>query len=182
MQTTAFILGGAQCLYLDFYKAFAMLGRDPDTLIACNYTGRDFPGELDHWVTSHTEPGWMPRWIRERELAGLPPAAQYWTGNTHATIPPEDRKLYHRVPNWDGSSGLVAVQAALMMGYKKIILCGVPLTKDGGHTHHSGEWKYADSYHKFWRRHKTDMLGRVKSFSGYTKDLLGEPTQEWLKS
>jgi hypothetical protein len=74
-----------------------------------------------------------------------------------------------------GSSSIVGTLAALAMGYKKIVLCGVPLT---------GLAFEGNSYEAFrpgWEYHLNKFLGKVKSTSGWTQELLGAPTEEWLK-
>ena len=149
----------------------------PDTVIAANGAGRDYPDALPHWVTLHTEK--MPAWKEEREAAGLPPVGQFWTSNTK-TIPPEHSDLYQHVESWDGSSGLLAITVALHLGFDKIILCGVPLDKKAAHFDYPGDWLDAPRYRSAWLRRMGDMLGKVKSFSGWTHRKFGSPTQEWL--
>ena len=76
-----------------------------------------------------------------------------------------------------GTSGRFTASVALEMGYHKVILVGVPL---------SGSKRfYGDIRHDYskclpvmeWQ--EMDKM-KVKSFSGNTLELLGEPTQEWL--
>ena len=172
---TAFVLGGADTLYADLERAAALV--TPDTYVATNHAGRDWPGELPHWVTHHTEN--MPGWIDERRDAGRPDALQFWTSNTK-TIPPEHATLYHHVPAWDGSSGLLAVTVALHLGYQRVILCGVPLDIHFAHYDDEALWQEASHYRGAWNDHMHEMLGKVKSFNGWTALKLGEPTQEWI--
>lgn len=73
-----------------------------------------------------------------------------------------------------GSSALLGVCFALQQGYKKIILAGCPLQG-------SNEVKTPyEQFQKGWKIHKNHVLGKVKSMSGWTKEFLGEPTQEWV--
>jgi hypothetical protein len=78
---------------------------------------------------------------------------------------------------WEGgSSALMGVMAALKLGYNKIVLCGVPL--EGPNPGHPG----AD-YSMFqgkWTESVSVLCHYVRSMSGFTKGLLGEPTKEWL--
>jgi hypothetical protein len=75
-----------------------------------------------------------------------------------------------------GSSAITGAFAAIRMGYEKIILCGCPLT---------GNAPEGNSYEAFrpgWETHKEVFMGRVKSMSGWTMELLGYPTEEWLNA
>lgn len=176
-QKVAFVLGGAKTLREDLNYALALLDGQPDTWIACNHAGRDLVGTLDHWCTLHTEK--MPAWIEQREERGLGPVGTFWTSNVK-TIPPEHENLYQKVVSWDGSSGLLAITVALHLGYEKIILCGIPLDKKEEHYDYPGVWMDAPRYRSAWSKHLSEMNGLVKSPSGWTALLLGEPTKEWL--
>jgi hypothetical protein len=171
----AFVLGGADCLRKDYDRICEMVS--PDTIIATNNAGRDFPGELPHWVTLHTEK--MPMWIQQRRESGLPEAGQFWTSNVK-TIPHEHTGLYNHVESWDGSSGLLAVSVALHLGYDRIVLCGVPLDKRAAHYDDPAPWMDAPRYRGAWIKHMDKMLGKVKSFSGWTYLKLGAPSMDWL--
>lgn len=74
-----------------------------------------------------------------------------------------------------GSSSLLGALASKHLGYKKIILCGCPL---------EGLNKKKQPYvvfQKGWTAKLNQVKDSVKSLSGWTKELLGEPTEEWLK-
>ena len=73
-----------------------------------------------------------------------------------------------------GSSALLGVQAALRLGYEKIILCGCPL---------EGKNISGASYESFragWQARKSDLGDHVRSMSGWIREFLGPPTEEWL--
>lgn len=176
LRSVAFVLGGADTLGSDLERACA-LAPLPDTIIATNHAGRDFSGVLPHWVTLHTEK--MPEWIAEREAKGFSDAEQFWTSNTK-TIPPEHKLLYNHVPTRDGSSGLLAITVALHLGYRKIILCGVPLDKIAGHYDDPQPWMDAPRYRQAWLKYMPHMMGKVKSFTGWTNRKFGAPTEAWL--
>ena len=175
MPRVAFVLGGANTFAEDLKRASSLT--PPDTLIATNHAGRDLDGILPHWVTLHTE--FMPGWVAERREKGFPDAEKFWTSNTK-TIPPEHALLYNHVPTWDGSSGLLAITVALHLGYEKIILCGVPLDKKACHYDDDQHWMDAPRYRGAWLKYMPHMIGKVKSFTGWTNLKLGEPTNEWL--
>lgn len=74
-----------------------------------------------------------------------------------------------------GSSSITGVLMALKFGYKKIILCGCPLS---GISPSVG-CRY-ESFRDGWTYHLDKFLGKVKSTSGWTQFVLGAPTQEWF--
>jgi len=83
----------------------------------------------------------------------------------------------HCIGDWwkpSGSSALLGVQAALRIGYNRIILCGCPLT---GKNEQNGSY---ENFRNGWIPRVREIDGRVRSMSGWTKELLGAPTQEWL--
>ena len=73
-----------------------------------------------------------------------------------------------------GSSALLGVQAALKLGYRRIILCGCPLT---GKNSTGGAY---ETFHVGWEEKKKILKDCVHSMSGWTMEFLGAPTEEWL--
>ena len=73
-----------------------------------------------------------------------------------------------------GSSSLLGVQAALAMGYRRIILCGCPLI---GNNAKGGKY---EKFQAGWEAVSNELAGRVRSMSGWTAEFLGRPTEEWL--
>lgn len=75
-----------------------------------------------------------------------------------------------------GSSALLGAQAAItILGYEKVILCGCPL--EG----RNGKGNAYDTFRKGWEANTKNVLGKVKSMSGWTAQLLGMPTEEWIR-
>lgn len=74
-----------------------------------------------------------------------------------------------------GSSALLGCLASIQMGYKKIILCGCPL--EGLNDKKS---PYS-MFRQGWKFHFNKVKDNVRSMSGWTQQLLGGPTEEWLK-
>lgn len=73
-----------------------------------------------------------------------------------------------------GSSALLGTQAALRLGYRRIVLCGCPLT--GVSLKGS---KY-ETFQRGWTARKKEVAPYVRSMSGWTAAFLGKPTVEWL--
>jgi hypothetical protein len=73
-----------------------------------------------------------------------------------------------------GSSAITGVLAAIRMGCRRIVLAGCPL---------SGDAAAGNPYEEFragWVMKKTELLGTVRSLSGWTRDFLGAPSEAWL--
>lgn len=171
---TALVLGGALSLHEDEISALAM-GFKPDLIIATNHAGRDRPGRVDHWCSFHME--LFPLWIKARAAAGHPRAGWLWS--CHPAPAPKGL-LIRKTANWKGSSGLLAVTVALELECSHIILCGVPMTREGEHYDKPGLWRDAGNYRKAWTDAVPKMAGRVRSFGGFTGEILGAPDPEWL--
>jgi hypothetical protein len=84
---------------------------------------------------------------------------------------------------WHGSTALFAVHTSLAMGYERVVLAGCPL--DGaGHWYFGPEDKgprWTGECYQAWLDFSICREARkVRSLSGYTKIILGEPTREWV--
>lgn len=73
-----------------------------------------------------------------------------------------------------GSSSIVGTLVALQLGYEKIILCGIPLTGN------AFEGNPYEAFRPGWEYHKDKFVDKVRSMSGWTAELLGVPTIEWV--
>lgn len=85
---------------------------------------------------------------------------------------------------WHGSTAFFAVLAGLELGYKKLVLAGVPMDSKGHWYFDQKEypgppWTY-QSYQAWFEFAETKEAKQVRSMSGYTKTLLGKPTRQWL--
>lgn len=180
----ALVLGGASCVWDDVAALEAMYGGPWDGLvIAANDIGCHWPRELHHWVSLH--PAKFEKWQALRIAEGQPACAfQTWGRELRMKEP---KITDHTRKAWNGgSSGMFAVQVAVDLLCRRVVLCGVPLTM----TPHFGEskeafgpqWAAANGHWRAWPREKERMLGIVKSMSGRTQELLGAPTLEWLTS
>lgn len=170
-QLSALVLGGANTLEAD--KAAALELFEPHLIIACNHAGRDEPGRVDHWCTMH--PDLMPMWLKARRVAGRPEPGKLW----HARHRPPTLDST-QIESWGGSSGLLCVAVAFELGVQRIVVAGVPLRKWSEHYDKAGPWWEARQYWPAWEKHADAMQDRVRSCSGWTQQLLGSPTREWL--
>jgi hypothetical protein len=188
----AIVLGGAECVWRDLAALERMAGRWDGLVIAVNDVGCHWTRHLDHWVSLHPErlvrgdpnhPARWP-WVKQRAYNGHPNGFRTWARTTSAH---RVTKIDQTLRTWGGgSSGLLAVTVAKEIGVTHLTLCGVPMTKDPhfreSQVHVKGrKWSSADSHWKAWLQVEDKLQGWVKSMSGRTRDLLGEPTAEWLE-
>jgi hypothetical protein len=85
-------------------------------------------------------------------------------------------------PGWHGTLSLYAVEV-LLHRYRadRIVLAGCPLD-EASHYYKRGELgPYLDHYRAGWRIALPALQGRVRSLSGWTAGLLGEPDVDWLR-
>lgn len=169
----ALVLGGADCVWRDLRAALDM--STFDLVVAVNAAFRDFPGHVDHAVSYHSD--LLPFWTEQRREAGLPGPGKYWSSEGQRHIIGVEMGF---VPAWGGSSGLIGAQVGLEVA-DKVVLCGVPLDPDAAHFDKPGAWDEAVKHRAAWQDH-VDDLGRVRSMSGWTAELLGRATEEWLGS
>src|SRR5215475_8711386 len=55
-----------------------------------------------------------------------------------------------------------------------------PLTGEAGHFARGKPWLHVNVFTEAWKETEPVMRGKVKSLSGWTQQLLGAPTEEWL--
>lgn len=130
----------------------------------CVWFSENYQGYFGTRICRHTI-GQMPiafdaYWIAENNLEGY--AKMLWTGN----------------------SSMLAILASFEMGYKKIILAGIPLD-NGPHWYEPADTpgpEWIGRVYQQWMDVKIlrPEAERVRSLSGYSAFIFGEPTKEWL--
>ena len=118
-------------------------------------------------------------WLGDRERRGFAVPGCVWS---HRRAPGIDRitREWLTPGGRGGSSGLFAVKIARELGYGKIVLCGVPMQAEAKHFLRKRIWRAAFVHAHAWRAHYAEIAPFVRSFSGYTAELLGVPTMEWI--
>ena len=133
-------------------------------------------GHADYFATYHTsdiEPA-----FERRKAAG---------GNTDYMIiahqqhieKPTGRELVDLIIPCEppsGSSALLGVLAGIKLGYQKIIVCGCPLI-----GRNDKQYDYAN-FQKGWTAKLAMIKEKTRSMSGWTQELLGAPTEEWINN
>lgn len=167
----ALVLGGASCVWADVEAALAL--GEYDAVIAANDVGAHWTGRLDHWVSLH--PDKFDGWVRSRREKGYPDGFTTWAHKKQAGCP-VDRET----DDWKGSSGLFAAKVARELGFDRIVLCGVPLDAEGAHFFDPKPWSAFKSFRFGWLSHRQEIAPFVRSMSGWTKEILGAPTEGWI--
>ena len=151
---------------------------DFDFVIACNDVGAIWPGHLSAWVSLHPEK--LGRWRDQRRANGHPEAARHMTHGDY--LPSWAEQTEFRFPGQDrsGSSGLFAVKVALMeLGAERAVLAGIPLERSS-HFFDREQWEAAVGYRAAWESLRPCYRARMRSMSGWTAQLLGAPTADWI--
>lgn len=157
----ALILGGAPSVWLELEAAKAMLTR-PYVVVAANLAGLEYDHSLAGWASLH--PDSLAEWVARK---GCTDARLFTPDET-----PE---------RWPGSSGLYAAQVALFeLGAAGAILCGVPMDSRAGHFTGRIPWESVTDYRRAFQAALPEIGGRVRSMGGWTQDLFGAPTREWI--
>jgi len=170
----ALVLGGARCVWDDARATLALIGDRPHMIVATNQAGTRYPGELDAWTSLH--PDLFANALPRRLNAGLNRPLLYAPAK-HSDTP----GIKPVAPRWDGSSALYAAQIALkQMKAKRVILCGCPLDSDAGHIAIPGPWGDPDRYRAGFVEALPEIEHTVRSMGGWTADLLGGPSEDWL--
>lgn len=181
----AVVIGGAACVWQDLAAAEKLA--DFDVVIAVNDAGAEFPGIVDYWITLHPEH--FPRWLERRRSAGRPEPLETVAHEGNSGVGRRNGFATSILwpYTWPGSSGLFAVEFALKrLRADRIVLCGVPMDTRGHfagalmHPDPNGPWIGAKGFWPAWEAAHEHIRDHVRSMSGRTRDLLGEPTRHWL--
>jgi hypothetical protein len=173
---TALILGDGACVREDAAAALELF--EPFNTIACSNIGIDWEGPVHIWATLHPSP--CKDWIGIVEAVNKRVSLgrnrpQIWGHQPRVGIDFATR-------DWGGSTGLFAVKVALERGFQKIVLAGVPMETHHGHYYAKNiPWTSAPNFHRGWKQNHGKIADSVRSMSGWTRELLGAPTVEWLQ-
>lgn len=177
---TALVLGGSLNVMAEADAALDLF--DPDVIAGTNDIIARWPGRMEYVFTLHPEK--LRSWLRTRHKNGYPKPGTIISSH-HVRAEPVfhfdgvDRLL----TDLGGSSGLFAVNGLLRDGFDKIVVAGVPLSPDAGHIARGpAMWNGSRHYRKIWEHHFLSIARQVRSMSGWTQELLGAPTAEWLET
>jgi hypothetical protein len=167
----AIVVGGADCVLADIAAARELIGDRAHTTIVVNDMIADFPA-YDVAATLH--PDKLRMWLDRRTSKGLAWPAVIWAHR------PANHLVTKTTPDWAGSSSLFACKIAIETGHDRIIVCGAPMTVTK-HYLRGSFWTSAIGFRRGWTAHRGDIMDCVRSMCGWTAELLGKPTREWLE-
>jgi hypothetical protein len=173
------ILGGASSLGDDLSRASELVDPADCLIVATNDAGVVWPGYLDAWVTMHpVELPWRETFRRER---GHPGGYVRVTHPHPMGLGDREKLADHVLGGWGagGSAHLATGWALERFRCSRVVLCGVPLD-ERPHFNRAGPWASATTYRRGWLDDVARLAGRVRSFSGWTAELLGFPDRSWL--
>lgn len=167
------IIGGARCVWDDYLrlKQSGFSG----SVMAVNDVGMYFDGPLNHWVSMHAN--FLAQWVALRKgHAMMGHECLTHTREAYPTI-----RAHWDIQPYGWTSGLFAAQVGVCLGYERVVLCGVP--QDGSGRFFDPPWmpggEHDDKNSKKAFRQIVEqsegLKAIVRSMSGWTKELFGEP-------
>ena len=175
------IVGDATGVMDDLAKFIEICPDGFDTM-AINYSAKLIPWQIQHFIAgdSHMED-------MQRMAQRLPDECL-----KHCWNPKSDgfniRWLKNGITGWNGTTANLGIKIGIALGYTRIVLAGVPMDDSGnwycrlipdddikqGKDHRSHLWK--------WNEIASRPISRlIRSMSGNTAELLGQPTREWIE-
>lgn len=177
----ALVIGSAACVWDDIDAALDLATYD--YTIAVKDAGIHYPGHIDLWCSLHPE-RFRKTDCHKRAQKGYPPARKLCGHKGGGGGPEVHYRTEHRFDGQKhaGSSGLFAVKCGieLLPPETRFVLAGVPMSIDMGHFYKAHNWADGRNYLNGWREAMPHIKDRVRSLSGWTQELLGEPTPDWL--
>lgn len=144
--------------------------------LAAIFVGNDmiehYPHHIDYACSLHPEK--LPGWTSRRRANGFNDPVETWGHRNYQNVT-------HWTRDWSGSTGLFCVKIAREKGFTHVVCCGVPMTVEAGHFIRHRSWNAALGFQKGWKAHLHELRPYVRSFSGWTAEQLGLPTEEWMK-
>jgi hypothetical protein len=181
---TAIVCGGARTIWRDLANAEELFRAD--AIFCVNDIGSDYPERIDFWCTLHPEKFRAWQDARKKKGGNSDYVAYAHEPNVahgpREGLPRIDKWLDFRYPGMtgSGSSGLFAVKCAQSEGFNRIVLCGVPMQVKAAHYFDTNPWNEHGQFVAAWQHALVYLRDTVRSMSGWTRELLGPPSPEWL--
>jgi len=162
MKSKIIILGTAPCLEADLAE---ITNHDDYDFMAIGLDCADrYLGNIQHMATYHTNE--IKKFRERRQQAG---GNLDYISHGHNENGNPDRLWPYFSPS--GSSTMLGIEAALGMGYNKIIVAGVMLLD-----------KDYKRFQEGWRVRYETIKDQVRAMNGFPRELLGAPTEEWINA
>jgi hypothetical protein len=184
------ISGDAQCLP-DDVKRFERWGIRHD-LYCTNRSVAFFQRPVHHWAAVDAEESqWFCENVSKSAMPGKWRILRHTIGicpNGYDVFWEIDQPLDNEYQKWvwAGNTGYFAVLSALVMGYKKIILAGMPLDRSPHWYEPEDEEgpNWIGATYTQWMDFKMQAEGaeKIRSMSRYSAFILGEATKDWVNN
>lgn len=175
----------------DDVSNFEQLGIEHD-VFCVNRSLLYFQRPVNHWAAIDAEES---AWLSENLTAAVIPFGGRILRHTIGHCPfgydvgwKVDQKFDNERQKdvWSGNSGYFGILAALKMGYKRVIVAGMPLNTEP-HWYESKDIpgpNWVGQTYRTWMDFKREHpdAERVRSMSGYSEFIFGGLTEKWLHS
>jgi hypothetical protein len=188
MSDIALITGDGHCLPKDV-KEFESWGI-PHDVIAVNRSLLYFERPVQHWASiDNEETIWFTQNVSEKVIPPGRPIFRHTIGSCRGydfwwvAGHPKDANEYAKL-QWAGNSGYFGILIAQEMGYKRIVIAGMPL--DNSPHWYDGEDVPGPNWIGFayqqWMDYKMlcPKAESVRSMSGYTAFIFGKAEKEFI--
>jgi hypothetical protein len=172
----------------DDVKSFEDLGVEHD-VYCINRSMLYFERPIDHWAAIDAEESmWFSKYLTKkvvpdgmlyRHTIGVCPIGYDVFWKVDQEFENETQKHV-----WSGNSGYFGILSALAMGYKKVVVAGMPLDTEP-HWYESKNKpgpNWVGQTYRTWMDFEKQhpKSGKVRSMSGYSEFILGKAGKEWL--
>ena len=178
-QGACIVLGTSRKAWTDLDEAISMLefngcGYD---IMAINDIAHQLRKPIKHIVSTHKEIVGPLRQIRKVKMLE--------EVTTHSIKPHPGVDVAWGALT--GNSGMFAALVAILLGYEKIIVCGIGMDLTGHYydpvdPKANGSGMFRDGHRAIWREFKRDNAeaSRVRVMSGTQMELYGRPDHGWI--
>lgn len=180
---TALVVGCAANVWDDVAKARAMC--EFNAIYCVKLAGVHWPDSFNVWVTLHPE--FMDVYEEQRKALSYPFGYEIVAPldtevGMHGKKGNIARRVSYRYPGMtsSASSGIYAAKVSLEDGFDRVVLAGVPMDGSIDHFTRGKPWAQRDSFIRGFEKSLPFIKDSVRSMSGYTKEILGAPSPEWL--
>ncbi len=182
----ALVVGSAACIWDDVKAAKELCSFD--AVCCVKRAGIAWPDRFDVWATLHPE--FMDDYEARRKAAGLPDGYEIVAPKPsevgmHGSKGNIARRVSYLFPEMNASAGSGIYGAKVMVdaGYR-VILAGIPMTNEPHFMKHelwgTAAWGGLGSFLDGFNKSVPYLIGKVRSMSGRTKEILGSPDPKWL--
>lgn len=177
---TVLIVGDATGVWEDVGR-FEGMGIEHDTMLI-NHVALAYPLPYQHFLAGDSHMADMQRVAKKIPKKVI---KHCWNPNSYGFDVRWIRQA--KAAGWCGTTANLAAKVAICLGYLKIVFAGIPMDNSG---HWYDEYlpendvkRQSDHRHHLWKWSELGCRPQsrlMRSMSGNTKDLFGEPTVGWL--